>query len=181
MLGGGYRALLYTTGALIGSYESGLLDSYTYLVGLSGSTWAIGTWMSLGGTLTSYESYIVGQVKKGLTQVSAADAALIGDAIITKYMFGQPINLVDLYGGLLANTLFEPLGNRKQRTGLSMQAQHIKGGVHPMPIYTAIRGDGPTTENQWYEFTPYEIGASWLSMYVPSWSFGRRFRNGVNC
>lgn len=178
--GGGYRAMLYSTGALVGSQKSGLLDSYTYLVGLSGSTWAIGSWMTLGGSLESFQSYIVDRVKNGLTKVSKSDAALISDMLVTKYMFGQPINLVDLYGGLLANSLFYAQGNLKQQVGLSTQAKRIVNGALPMPIYTAIRGDTTATENQWYEFTPYEIGASWLSMYVPSWSFGRRFRNGVS-
>jgi hypothetical protein len=44
-------------------------------------------------------------------------------------------------------------------------------------------------ENKWYEFTPYEIGASWLGkspvgvsrptgMYIPSWALGRNFSEG---
>ncbi|KIM27647.1 hypothetical protein M408DRAFT_329861 [Serendipita vermifera MAFF 305830] len=32
----------------------------------------------------------------------------------------------------------------------------------------------------WYEFTPYEVGCDELGAWIPSWSFGRRFENGLN-
>ena len=47
-----------------------------------------------------------------------------------------------------------------------------------MPIYTAVRAESLAVENMWYEFTPYEVGGSWLGMYVPARAFGAKFRNG---
>ncbi|THG96596.1 hypothetical protein EW026_g5257, partial [Hermanssonia centrifuga] len=32
----------------------------------------------------------------------------------------------------------------------------------------------------WYEFTPYEIGCDEIGAWIPSWSFGRQFRNGLS-
>ncbi|KAH9855478.1 FabD/lysophospholipase-like protein [Lenzites betulinus] len=32
----------------------------------------------------------------------------------------------------------------------------------------------------WYEFTPYEVGCDEIGAWIPSWSLGRRFRNGKN-
>jgi len=32
--------------------------------------------------------------------------------------------------------------------------------------------------NHWFEFTPFEVGSRWLSAYIPTWSFGRKFKRG---
>ncbi len=49
--GGGYRAMLGTIGSLSGLKRIGLLDTVTYISSLSGSTWALGVWMSTGMTI----------------------------------------------------------------------------------------------------------------------------------
>jgi len=46
--GGGYRAMLCTTGSLCAANKIGLLDATTHLTALSGSTWAIAPWISTG-------------------------------------------------------------------------------------------------------------------------------------
>ena len=50
----------------------------------------------------------------------------------------------------------------------------------PMPIYTCISAESNASERLWYEFTPYEVGASWLNAYIPTWAFGRKFNNGAS-
>lgn len=59
---------------------------------------------------------------------------------------------------------------------MSQQDETIKNGNWPFPIYTSISPNGESYE--WFEFTPYEIGSSYLNAYIPTWSFGRKFENG---
>lgn len=58
----------------------------------------------------------------------------------------------------------------------------MSDGKLPIPIYTAVRGESglKPEELAWYEFTPWEVGGAWLGMYVPSWAYGREFKNGVS-
>ena len=175
--GGGYRAMLATLGVLVGLDKIGLLDCLTYVVGLSGSTWAIGNWMSSDKDIESLRNWIVNNIHYGLKRINNNDALLIAQSVVTKILFNQPIGFVDLYGALLANELFSYKGSKKQLVHLSEQTERIKQGAVPFPIYTAIRGDTRVTEHQWYEFTPFEVGAWWLERYIPSWSYGRKFNN----
>ena len=178
--GGGYRAMLFSTGALVGAENAGILNTVTYLVGLSGSTWAIGGWLLSGKPIRTYHDWLVNNVNYGLKRVSTDDVKLIGDGLLTKYYYDQPFDIVDLYGSFLANELFAEYDGRKQRQTLSNQAQLVGSGIVPFPIYTAIAAESIGSEGLWYEFTPHEVGASWLNAYVPSWSFGRRFKNGTS-
>lgn len=178
--GGGYRAMLYCLGALLGAQKAGILDAATYMVGLSGSTWAISGWLLSGKSLQAYHDWLVSDLNRGLKAVNSKDISLIGDHLLTKYLFDQPYSLVDIYGSLLANELFAQLGQNKQRQTLSAQAEPIKQGQLPMPIYTAVAAENIKSEQNWYEFSPYEVGAQWMGAYVPSWAFGRKFKNGVS-
>lgn len=178
--GGGYRAMLYTIGALQGGANTGILDACTYMVGLSGSTWAIGGWMLSGKSIQDYHKWVTTNIHHGLKKISPDNLILMGDALLTKYFFDTPYDIVDLYGLLLANELLAESGKKRQRRTLSEQAQRIHNGSLPLPIYTAIAAETISTEENWYEFTPYEVGAAWLGMYVPSWAFGRKFNKGVS-
>lgn len=178
--GGGYRAMLSTTGFLSGAHEIGLLDAVTYVTALSGSTWAVGYWISTGLPIDQFKKdllSIVGQ-NKGLARINPELSKLIVDVLLTKFAFNMPITLVDFYGGLLANALFEQFGNKRQQVRLSDQQARVNGGDFPLPIYTAITADKKQNRPEWYEFTPYEIGGSWLGLYVPTWAYGRLFNQG---
>lgn len=178
--GGGYRAMLYCVGALKGLQRSGILDLTTYLVGLSGSTWAIGTWLSSGLSLNAFHDWLVDNIGYQLNDLDDEDFTLMGEVVLTKYCVGQPVGFVDLYGSFIANDLFDSFSNDKNMVHLSDQASKVTSGQLPLPIYTAISGQDSNAEQLWYEFTPYEVGASWLHAYVPTWAFGRRFKNGAS-
>lgn len=178
--GGGYRAMLYCLGALMGAQKTGILDATRYVVGLSGSTWAISGWLLSGQSLQAYHDWLINDLNRGLKSISSSDMSLIGDHLLAKYLYDQPLALVDIYGSLLANELFVRKEHLKQRQTLSSQAQAVKDGNLPMPIYTAIAAEGIKSEQNWYEFTPYEVGAHWMNAYVPSWAFGRKFKNGIS-
>lgn len=181
--GGGYRAMLYTTGALVGADKIGVLDATQYLIGLSGSTWAIGGWILSGMTIAAYHEWLVKNIYHGLARINSNDARLIGDSLLTKYFFDEPFDVVDLYGSLIANELFAEKGELKQRMTLSAHAEKMRAMQAPFPIYTAIAAESLASESLWYEFTPFEVGATWIGpngLYVPSWAFGRRFKNGTS-
>jgi hypothetical protein len=63
-------------------------------------------------------------------------------------------------------------GDDCQYVHLSDQADYIKDGHVPFPIYTAIDGrmSVALTNPAWYEFTPFEIGSAEYGVYVPSWA-----------
>lgn len=178
--GGGYRAMLYSLGALKGLEQAGILDLVTYLVGLSGSTWAIGTWLSSGLSLEAFHEWLINHIGYQLNELDDEDFTLMGEVLLTKYCVGQPVGFVDLYGAFIANDLFDSFSDEKMMVHLSDQAQVVNSGAVPFPIYTAISGQDTQAERLWYEFTPYEVGAPWLNAYVPTWAFGRKFKKGVS-
>lgn len=178
--GGGYRAMLYTLGALKGLHRSGVLDASSYVVGLSGSTWAIGSWISSGQTIDAFHDWIINNIGYQLNDLDTEDFTLMGNVVLTKYFSGQPVGFVDLYGAFIANDLFDGFSNDKIMVHLSEQAKKVETGDYPFPLYTAISGQENDTEHLWYEFSPYEVGAPWLDAYVPTWAFGRKFKNGIS-
>ena len=51
---------------LLGAENAGILNTVTYLVGLSGSTWAIGGWLLSGNLFVTYHDWLVNNVNYGL-------------------------------------------------------------------------------------------------------------------
>lgn len=178
--GGGYRAMLYTLGALRALEQTKFLNTISYLVGLSGSTWAIGSWLSSGKSIDEYHEWVINNITFDMKTIDSEDITLIGEVLLNKYCSGQPLGIVDIYGACVANDLFDCFSNDKDRVYLSEQSKRIEDGSLPFPIYTAISGETSHSEYLWYEFSPYEVGGAWLGYYVPTWSFGRKFKNGFS-
>ena len=114
--------------------------------------------------------------------------------------------LVDIYGLLLAARLLIPrfeLNVVDRDLKLSNQRTYLTNGANPLPIYTAVRHEIPLDEEisaqeqangrasdearerakqeawfQWFEFTPYEFWCEELDAGIPTWSMGRKFKNG---
>jgi len=183
--GGGVRAMLSTFGFLHGLQQIGLLDAVTYISCLSGSSWSIAPWMTSGWkNIRDIKAARIPELSDGLVNlnpkklIAGSQSVRLGLAnIVRKFSFAQPITTIDLYGLLLANRLLAGMGNDRQLITLSPQANSIKTGDFPMPIYTAVRAE-TGQEHNWYEFTPFEVGGAWLGQYVPTWAFGRTFENG---
>lgn len=177
--GGGYRAMLYTVGALVALQNTQLLNAVTYLVGLSGSTWAIATWLSSGKPIQDFHDWLMNNLGGEFPDFDKDDGELIGQVIATKYLAGQPIGFVDLYGACVANELFDFFTTTHQDlVYLSAQSAAIADGSLPFPIYTCVAAEDNADQRLWYEFSPYEVGAQWMDAYVPTWSFGRKFIDG---
>ncbi len=177
--GGGFRAMTASMGSFLGAQKIGLLDATTYMVGLSGSTWLIAPWVSVGRPLQEYKDMLTHNIKKGLRYISLTKLPFFIQSLLTKKRYKQPTGFIDFYGALLANVLLKDFGKDRYNVHLSDQAAIIDQTDIPFPIYTSVRAE-PYATSQWYEFTPYEVGASWMASYVPSWSFNRSFNNGVS-
>lgn len=176
--GGGYRSLLMTLGSLVGMEKKGIYDAVTYLTSLSGSTWGIAALFSGSDSLDECRRKMINALSIRPDEISAHEFKLMVSALLVKFAFGQPISLVDCFGAVIANRVLHDHGDAMHETYLSQQHERIKNGEHPFPIYTAVRAEEVASIDCWYEFTPYEIGGAWLSMYVPSWAYGRRFAKG---
>jgi len=62
--GGGYRAMIETTGFLEGAEDSGVLQCCTYMCGLSGSTWAMNSWVASNGSVCTFADSLQKKVGK---------------------------------------------------------------------------------------------------------------------
>jgi hypothetical protein len=176
--GGGYRAMLCTTGSLCAAHKIGLLDSTTYLTALSGSTWAVAPWIATGKSIDEFKNYIQECAAKSFTESTFQEKELMLKAILKK-INKKPFTPVDVYGFCLANRLLESLGTKRQKITLSEQANKIAPGLYPYPIYTAIDGrETIVTGQTWYEFTPHTIGDRTNNIHIPTTSYGSKFEQG---
>jgi cytosolic phospholipase A2 len=177
--GGGFRAMALTLGFLCGMQNLGLLDATTYISALSGSTWAVGPWISSGKDINEYKQNVTSGYSQGLEHIT--DRARIKELalrILEKLYYAQAVSPIDIYGALLANTLLKDLGDKRLVATLSETHARVSDGSYPLPIYTAINTSMQPYD--WLEFTPFEIGSSYLRSFVPTWSYGRKFVSGVS-
>lgn len=175
--GTGMRSALYCLGALQGLQEMGILDASLYIASTAGATWGISSWYSSGMELSSFNQWIIQQLQNGITSVSSQEATAIGQSLMTKFVSNQPIGAVDMYGALLSNVLCG-WSKDHQHIYVSGQAERIKDGQLPMPLYTAVRAEHTSIKHQAYEWNPFEAGSLSLKMYTPIWGFGRKFDKG---
>ncbi len=176
--GGGYRAMIEMVGSLKGAYDGGILDTCMYMSGLSGSTWAIMPWLASGLSIEEYRTQLQEKVKKGITLPSLDEMLNIAKRLVEKKVYGQSVHALDLYGALLADILLKGFAQNVQEITLSSIQHNLSKNIYPLPIATALDVSG--TYSKWFEFTPFEIGSYNMDAYVPSWSFGRVFQNGIS-
>lgn len=214
--GGGLRALVAGASSFYSTQRVGLFDCVTYTAGVSGSCWL----------QTLYYSSITGQkfdillehLKKRLgTHIAYPPVVLdlVTSAPTNKYLLsgglekyqGQAdadFGLVDIYGLLLGARLLVPRSElvvNDKDFKLSNQAEYLRDGAHPLPLYSAVRHEVPDEKKQtgerkkpenaaddiqsksyfqWFEFTPFELFCEELEAGIPTWSIGRPFRNGIS-
>lgn len=178
--GGGYRAMLGSVGALSGLEKIGLLDAVTYISSLSGSTWALGLWLSTGMNLKQLKGYISKQLMADFYKLPKSEKTKIAHMFLVKIAFQQPFSTVDLFGGFLARHLLGNFfGDKCQMIRMSDQMNIIQDGKFPFPIYSAVDGRiNIKGQIPWYEFTPLEVGSAMYGLYVPTWAYGRKFNQG---
>jgi len=177
--GGGWRAMLCSVGSCVGANKIGLLDCVMHVAGLSGSTWFISPWVYSGLHVENYRERAIEVASNGLEIQGFSEVNPMLNSIWAKLAYSEPLNIIDLYGALLGNSLFRGLAEDPHRAYLSVQRKNVMSGYFPLPVYTATLGERMKDEF-WFEFTPFEVGSRWLNAYVPAWSFGRHFKKGVS-
>jgi len=187
--GGGYRAGLSMLGALHGSSmpthngtktESlNLLDIVTYNAAISGNAVVIAGMAYTHMTPLEGINQIKPLISKGLLDnFNMKDFAL---ALKKKRTHNQPISFIDFFGTLLAQRTFNNLGiEYPSLIDVLSYAEHIDPAKSPLPIQASIIGNKNIFPYQWIEFTPFEVGSSFLNTAIPLWAFGRKFNKGVS-
>lgn len=183
--GGGYRAMIETIGSLDAAEDLGLLQTALFMGALSGSTWALMSWVSSGKKIKAYRNHLhdvigknlfarfqKGTIKKAHIRLLAQELAAV---ISRKTLDRQPVYPVDIYGILLAGSLLD----EKYQMHLTDLRYDLRRGRHPLPLATAVYG-GIVNHRPWFEFSPFEIGSNELGMFIPSWALGRVFKKGAS-
>ncbi len=185
--GGGARALISSIGFHVGAQKTGLLDTITYDVGVSGGSWFTALWLLSGMDPASFKTYMEPIAALGLNpkRYSKDDMLRINRAVLVRSAVEQPVTLVTVWGAMLGNRYLAPYGDLRENVFFSSlaNAQHLTSGNFPFPVLTAVNGydydiHRTRTQMDWFLFTPFEAGGAgaWLgNRHIPMWSVGRRF------
>ncbi|KAM6202499.1 cytosolic phospholipase A2 zeta [Rhynchocyon petersi] len=180
--GGGTRAMSSLYGSLAGLQELGLLETVTYLSGVSGSTWCISTlyndpaWsqVALQGPIARAQARVCSSKKWAM---SAEQIRYYRKELEARRSSSHSISLVDLWGLLLEYFLYQ----EENPARLSDQQAAVSQGQNPYPIYASVNVHTNVSGEdfaEWCEFTPYEVGFPKYGAYVPTKLFGSEFFMG---
>ncbi|XP_041121937.1 cytosolic phospholipase A2 zeta-like [Polyodon spathula] len=137
--GGGVRAMTSLLGSLLGLQRLDLLDTVTYIAGVSGSTWA----MSSLYTDPDWSHHdLQGPIGRAQAAVSKSQLGVLSAEQLRYYYGelkkrageGQAVSFLDLWGLIIEYLIH---GERDPAT-LSDQQRAVAEGQNPFPIYTAV-------------------------------------------
>jgi hypothetical protein len=174
--GGGMRAAIATLGLLSGLEKIGLLDAVTYLATLSGSTWTAASWLQHGGRIEQLRATLKSKVKKPFDLDSIPTTAIV-KMLLNKYMIGRDLSINDIYGSLIASTFLSTTTSNGLTTDLGDFAPAVAKGSFPIPIFTSIIGE-TEPHYEWMEYSPFEVGSTYLKTWIPTDAVGKRFTGG---
>ncbi|KAM5236416.1 cytosolic phospholipase A2 gamma [Ctenodactylus gundi] len=172
--GGGLRAHIACLGVLSEMRKHGLLDAVTYLVGVSGSTWALSSFYAKDGNMEDIEAELEHRFDQKKWDLVQSLKKTIRAARSENY------SLTDFWAYLVVSKQTREL----QNSSLSSVKKHVEEGTLPYPIFAAIDSDfQPDWEKEkaqktWFEFTPHHTGYPALGAYIPTTHFGSKFENG---
>ncbi|XP_012036655.2 cytosolic phospholipase A2 zeta isoform X2 [Ovis aries] len=137
--GGGTRAMSSLYGSLAGLQELGLLDTVTYLSGVSGSTWCIST---LYKDPAWSQVALQGPIERAQARVCSSKMGAMSTERLHYYAqelgiresSGHSTSLVDLWGLLIEYFLYQEENPAK----LSDQKEAVSQGQNPYPIYASV-------------------------------------------
>lgn len=176
--GGGFRALLATLGLLAGLEDLQMIPSILTFVGLSGSTWAILSWLASNRTFSEYAEDITGRLHRGLMHSLSQQYEHLAEIKKQKKLCGLPMSAIDLYGIGLSHTLLKPTRNNHKTVRFADVADWISPTNHPLVVCTAATRYTPDHPYTWLTFSPFSICQQLHTRYIPSWALGRLFSNG---
>ncbi|XP_007933479.1 cytosolic phospholipase A2 zeta [Orycteropus afer afer] len=177
--GGGTRAMSSLYGSLAGLQELGLLDTVTYLGGVSGSTWCIST---LYSNPAWSQVALQGPIERAQARACSSKMGAVSTERLQYYAqelgarerSGHRVSLIDLWGLLVEYFLYQEENPAK----LSDQQEAVSQGQNPYPIYASVNVRTNISGEdfaEWCEFTPYEVGFPKYGAYVPTELFGSEF------
>ena len=184
--GGGFRAMIAYAGVFRALVKLGLIDCTTYLSALSGSSWYLATLFSHQDFSHAEDHVAVDKIipeirmcveKHWQVHLSPPWSSRYIRKIIGKSVNGQPVSFTDFYGFLVGQQLLK--GRMKAR--LSHQRDKIEYGRAPMPIYTCLHVKSNVSAKvfqEWYEFTPYEVGVPKYGAFMKTPDFASKFYVG---
>uniref|UniRef100_A0A8C0GHX7 Phospholipase A2 n=1 Tax=Chelonoidis abingdonii TaxID=106734 RepID=A0A8C0GHX7_CHEAB len=180
--GGGTRSLTAMYGSLLGLQKLNILDSVSYITGLSGTTWTMANLYEDAKWSQKYLEEAINKARKHVTKCKIKGFTL--DRL--KYYYnelkerrqeGHNTSFIDLWGLMVEYMLHDEKDNHK----LSDQRQAINEGQNPLPIYMAINLKNSYSAQdfrEWLEFTPYEVGFWKYGAFIRSEDFGSEFFMG---
>lgn len=201
--GGGYRAMLNGAGAIkafdsrsAGSTDKGnlggLLQSATYLSGLSGGGWLVGSiftnnFTTVQDAVASNDIWQFGEsILEGPKNIGIVEYyATIIDELDKKHDAGFNRSITDIWGRMLSFQLVKAKHGGPQFTFSSIANDtEFAAGRTPLPILVAdsrAPGEKNTTiESVLFEFSPWELGSTDPGMtgFAPLKFTGSKFDNG---
>ncbi|KAG9279456.1 cytosolic phospholipase A2 gamma-like [Astyanax mexicanus] len=171
--GGGLRAMVGLLGSLSQLKKEGLLDSITYLSGVSGSTWCMASLYKEADWSTKLET-----VKQNIAKRMADGKVNWLDQAnkLAKYFFTKDnFSLTDIWSALAVSSMVNEVDEH------SVTEQRDKDANNPYPIYTVIDKQSKydrLKSDPWFEITPDESGYSLMGAFVNTSFFGSKFENG---
>ncbi|CAC5355561.1 PLA2G4 [Mytilus coruscus] len=179
--GGGMRAVVGMSGAVIALKDMGILDCAMYTAGVSGSSWYISTlYASDKDTLDpkqvqeSIKQSLPNVLKNPYEAIESFDLALYRDI---RYTEGRYSTLTDLFGNLVGDILLGKNRNLKW----SDQRTKLQKAEIPLPLLAALHVRHKTNIddfNEWFECSPYEVFVPKYSTGIDMKQFGSEFNNG---
>lgn len=179
--GGGFRAMVSSSGVFCALKDMGVLDCTMYAAGLSGSAWYL-------STLYSHPDwpYVHPRVIRKTLQENINDNwmwLLITPSWMYRHLKiikeknrrGQPVSFTDFFGYLVGETI---LKDRDDIPKLSQQRKKIQDATVPFPLYTCVHVKKDVSAREyceWLEFSPYEIGIARYGTFMRTECFGSKF------
>ena len=185
--GGGLRAALSFAGFCDGLNEIEVLDAVTYASGLSGSTWFLTPWMLSPKNLNLFFYEFIERVTHGFVnkpveeRITELKKALpqVAEYLLRRLVFKEVPTVIDIYGYCLALSLLDSNLSAQEYLALDLADQkellHLN---HPFPFGTAVIPQNDAVNYTWVEFSPCEVASPELQYAVPTWAYGRKFKNG---
>uniref|UniRef100_A0A8C5R4M6 Phospholipase A2 group IVF n=1 Tax=Leptobrachium leishanense TaxID=445787 RepID=A0A8C5R4M6_9ANUR len=180
--GGGTRAMTSLYGSLLGLQEMNILNSITYLSGVSGSTWCMSTlyrdpdWSqkNLCDPISNTRSSVT-MSKSGA--FSPERLRHCTRELVAMENEGHKVNFTDLWGLLIEYFLHQQENPAK----LSDQQMCLSKAQNPYPIYAGVNVRVNISGREfaeWCEFTPHEVGFRKYGAFVRTEDFGSEFFMG---
>ncbi|MEE6512327.1 hypothetical protein FKM82_019280 [Ascaphus truei] len=180
--GGGTRAMTSFYGSLAGLQDLKLLDSVTYISGVSGSTWCMSTLYEDPDWSQKDLQDPIGRARKSVTGSKAGAFSVERlrhclQQLVAMEKDGHRVTFTDLWGLVIEYFLHQ----QDNPVKLSDQQACVSRAQNPYPIYAGVNvrvniSGGDFAE--WCEFTPHEVGFRKYGAFVRTEDFGSEFFMG---